>query len=116
MPWPSIASFEHSSQDDSVVDQQQVWDTEAAQSYDTPGSGMFSADILGPTVDVLKELAGGGMTMLVATHEMEFARNVCDRVMVMVDGQIIEEGEPHVVMTSPTHERTQAFLRAVLGR
>jgi polar amino acid transport system ATP-binding protein len=65
---------------------------------------------------VMKELAAGGMTMIIATHEMEFARNVCDRVMVMVNGRIIEEGDPHVVMSSPSHERTREFLKAVVGR
>lgn len=87
----------------------------AVMLFDEPTSGLdpeVGAEILA----VMKELAAGGMTMIIATHEMEFARNVCDRVMVMVDGRIIEEGDPHVIMSSPSQERTQEFLKAVVGR
>jgi polar amino acid transport system ATP-binding protein len=56
------------------------------------------------------------MTMIVVTHEMHFARDVSDRVMVMADGRVLELGESQRVMSEPTHERTRQFLRAVLDR
>lgn len=65
---------------------------------------------------VMRDLADEGMTMIVVTHEMQFARDVSDRVMVMADGRVLELGPSHQVMTAPTHERTKKFLRAVLDR
>ncbi|MBK0422042.1 amino acid ABC transporter ATP-binding protein [Leucobacter sp. CSA2] len=65
---------------------------------------------------VMRELADEGMTMVVVTHEMQFARNVSDRVVVMADGAILEEGDPDQVFTAPTQDRTRQFLRAVLER
>lgn len=65
---------------------------------------------------VMRDLADEGMTMIVVTHEMQFARDVSDRVMVMADGRVLELGPSQQVMTSPTHERTKKFLRAVLDR
>lgn len=65
---------------------------------------------------VMQDLAGGGMTMIVVTHEMHFARDVSDRVMVMGEGGVLELGPSEQVMTEPTHERTRQFLRAVLDR
>jgi ABC-type polar amino acid transport system ATPase subunit len=59
---------------------------------------------------VMKQLAQDGMTMLVVTHEMGFAADVADRVIVMDQGQIVEEGSPRVVFTSPQNERTKKFL------
>ncbi|KAB1644833.1 amino acid ABC transporter ATP-binding protein [Gulosibacter chungangensis] len=65
---------------------------------------------------VMQELAESGMTMMVVTHEIEFARNVGDRLIVMADGGILEEGDPTEVITNPKKERTQKFLRAVVHR
>jgi polar amino acid transport system ATP-binding protein len=65
---------------------------------------------------VMRDLADEGMTMIVVTHEMHFARDVSDRVMVMADGRVLELGPSEQVMTAPTHERTRKFLRAVLDR
>lgn len=65
---------------------------------------------------VMRELATEGMTMVIVTHEMQFAQDVADRIVVMADGSIIESGPPHEVMNEPAHERTRAFLRAVLER
>ncbi|MFK0167096.1 amino acid ABC transporter ATP-binding protein [Rhizobium sp. NPDC090279] len=65
---------------------------------------------------VMRELATSGMTMVVVTHEMGFAENVSDTVMIMADGQIVERGPSAEVMRSPQHERTRRFLRAVHDR
>ncbi|GMA41978.1 amino acid ABC transporter ATP-binding protein [Mobilicoccus caccae] len=65
---------------------------------------------------VMRELAGEGMTMVVVTHEMQFARDVSDTLVVMADGGIIEQGDPQAVFTDPQHERTRRFLRAVVDR
>ena len=62
---------------------------------------------------VMQELAKSGMTMLVVTHEMSFARRVSDHVVFMADGQIVEEGAPDLIFEHPRHERTQRFLDAV---
>jgi polar amino acid transport system ATP-binding protein len=64
----------------------------------------------------MRTLAAEGTTMIVVTHELHFAREVSDRVVVMSDGRIIEEGPPEKVMGAPSHERTRRFLRAVLER
>jgi polar amino acid transport system ATP-binding protein len=83
--------------------------------FDEPTSALdpeVGAEILA----VMRELADDGMTMMVVTHEMSFAREVGDAVYVMVDGRIVEHGDPHKIMSEPTHERTQKFLSAVLGR
>jgi len=63
---------------------------------------------------VMKDLARSGMTMVVVTHEMGFAREVGDRVLMMDDGQIIEEGTPEKFFASPENERTQRFLKEIL--
>lgn len=65
---------------------------------------------------VMRELADEGMTMVVVTHEMQFAKDVSDRLVVMVDGAILEEGTPADVFSAPAHDRTRRFLRAVLER
>jgi polar amino acid transport system ATP-binding protein len=62
---------------------------------------------------VMRELADEGMTMVVVTHEMEFARDVSDHLVVMADGAILEEGKPRDIFAAPTHARTRQFLRAV---
>lgn len=65
---------------------------------------------------VMRELADEGMTMIVVTHEMQFARDVSDTLVVMADGKIIEQGDPHKIMSDPEQPRTRQFLRAVLER
>ena len=65
---------------------------------------------------VMRELAEGGMTMIVVTHEMHFAENVSDRVLIMADGRVVEEGPSASVMRNPQTERAQRFLRAVKDR
>jgi ABC-type polar amino acid transport system ATPase subunit len=73
-------------------------------------------ELVQEVLGVMRQLARDGMTMLVVTHEMGFARDVCDRVVVMSDARIVEEGPPEVVFRAPTHERTQRFLATVLDR
>ena len=83
--------------------------------FDEPTSALdpeVGAEILA----VMRELADDGMTMMVVTHEMGFAKEVGDRVYVMVDGRIVESGPPAQVMSEPEHPRTKQFLSAVLGR
>jgi polar amino acid transport system ATP-binding protein len=83
--------------------------------FDEPTSALdpeVGAEILA----VMRELADDGMTMMIVTHEMAFAREVGDRVYVMVEGRIVESGEPQQVMSKPNHPRTQQFLSAVMGR
>jgi polar amino acid transport system ATP-binding protein len=67
-------------------------------------------------LQVMRELAAEGMTMIVVTHEIHFAQDVSDRVVVMADGRIIEEGPPDQVLRAPQNERTRRFLRAVTDR
>jgi polar amino acid transport system ATP-binding protein len=71
-------------------------------------------ELVGEVLDVIKQLADQGMTMMVVTHEMGFAREVGSRLIVMEDGGIVEEGDPREVFANPRHERTKAFLAAVL--
>lgn len=82
--------------------------------FDEPTSGL-DPEIGVEILRVMRELASDRMTMLVVTHEMEFARQVSSEVAVMVDGAIIEKGKPEQIMTAPEHHRTQKFLAAVLG-
>ena len=65
-------------------------------------------------LDVMLDLAKEGMTMVVVTHEMGFARQVADRVVFMADGMIVEEGTPEHFFDNPTNERTKAFLGKIL--
>ncbi len=81
--------------------------------FDEPTSAL-DPEMVGEVLDAMKELAKSGMTMLVVTHEMGFAREVADRVIFMDMGEIIEEGEPDQVFSHPRHERTQAFLARIL--
>ena len=71
-------------------------------------------EMVGEVLSVMKELAEGGMTMIVVTHEMGFARDVADRVVFMADGVIMEEGTPEEIFSDPQNERTKDFLRCVL--
>ena len=72
-------------------------------------------ELVGDVLAVMRELADGGMTMMVVTHEMGFARNVADRVVFMDGGVVVEAGAPDAVLGAPTHERTQRFLAKVLN-
>jgi ABC-type polar amino acid transport system ATPase subunit len=65
-------------------------------------------------LDVMQELAASGMTMIVVTHEMGFARAVADRVLFFDFGQIVEEGTPEHFFTDPSHDRTKLFLSQIL--
>ncbi len=85
----------------------------AALLLDEPTSAL-DPERVGEVLDVLTALAKGGLTMLVVTHEMRFAREVSDRVLVLHGGAVIEDGAPAEVLERPQHERTRAFLG--LGR
>jgi len=74
-------------------------------------------ELVGEVLNVLRELAASGdMTMLLVTHEMGFAREIADRVLMFDQGRIVEEGKPEDIFSHPKQERTQNFLKAVLGR
>jgi polar amino acid transport system ATP-binding protein len=73
-------------------------------------------ELVGEVLGVMRGLAAEGMTMMVVTHEMDFARHVADRVIFMADGHIVEEGRPDDVLLHPTNERTQRFLQMVKER
>ena len=81
--------------------------------FDEPTSAL-DAEMVGEVLEVMKELARGGMTMVVVTHEMGFAREVADRVVFMDCGFIIEQGTPEEVLKNPKEKRTQSFLEKVL--
>ena len=81
--------------------------------FDEPTSAL-DPEMVGEVLSVMKELAEGGMTMIVVTHEMGFAREVADRVVFMADGVIMEEGTPDAIFSDPQNERTKDFLRCVL--
>ncbi len=70
-------------------------------------------ELVGEVLNVMKDLAKSGMTMLVVTHEMGFAREVGDKVVLVADGVVVEEGDPREVLASPKHERTKQFLARV---
>jgi ABC-type polar amino acid transport system ATPase subunit len=73
-------------------------------------------ELIGEVLNVMRQLAAEGMTMIVVTHEMQFADDVSDRVIFMDNGQIVEHGSPREMFRSPAHPRTRAFLSAVLER
>jgi polar amino acid transport system ATP-binding protein len=81
--------------------------------FDEPTSAL-DPELVGDVLDVMRGLAEDGMTMIVVTHEMGFAREVGDALVFMDDGQVVESGHPRDVLTSPRHERTKAFLSKVL--
>ena len=86
-----------------------------AMLFDEPTSSL-DPELVGEVLDVMRKLATGGMTMIVVTHEMGFARDVADRVIVIDQGQIIEDGSPEVVLSNPQNQRTRTFLQRVLHR
>ena len=73
-------------------------------------------ELVGEVLRVMRQLAAEGMTMVVVTHEMGFARDVADRVLFMADGVVVEEGTPKQIFTEPRHERTRQFLQSILER
>ena len=81
--------------------------------FDEPTSAL-DPEMIGEVLDVMKTLAREGMTMVVVTHEMGFAREVADRVIFMDDGAIVEVGTPEHFFTAPTHDRTKLFLSQIL--
>ncbi|MDJ0854966.1 MAG: amino acid ABC transporter ATP-binding protein [Desulfobacterales bacterium] len=81
--------------------------------FDEPTSAL-DPEMIGEVLDVMKTLAREGMTMVVVTHEMGFAREVADRVIFMDDGAIVEVGTPEHFFTNPTHDRTKLFLSQIL--
>src|SRR5690606_26055458 len=81
--------------------------------FDEPTSAL-DPELVGEVLTVMRQLADEGMTMLVVTHEMAFAREVADRVIFLDAGVILEEGPPDRVIGNPREERTRAFLRRVL--
>lgn len=81
--------------------------------FDEPTSAL-DPELVGDVLEVMKELARRGMTMIVVTHEMGFARDVADRVIFMADGYIVEEGTPEQIFTMPKEKRTKMFLSRIL--
>ncbi|MBP3723271.1 MAG: amino acid ABC transporter ATP-binding protein, partial [Selenomonadaceae bacterium] len=81
--------------------------------FDEPTSAL-DPELVGEVLDVMKELAKSGMTMIVVTHEMGFAREVGTRLIFMDGGYIVEEGNPKEIFENPKEERTKAFLSKVL--
>jgi polar amino acid transport system ATP-binding protein len=81
--------------------------------FDEPTSAL-DPELVGDVLDVMRSLAEDGMTMMVVTHEIQFAREVADRVLFIDDGKIVEAGPPAAVIGDPQHERTRNFLARVL--
>ncbi len=81
--------------------------------FDEPTSAL-DPEMVGEVLDIMKDLARDGMTMVVVTHEMGFAREVGDRILFMADGYIVESGTPEEVFGNPKHDRTKNFLAKVL--
>jgi polar amino acid transport system permease protein len=80
--------------------------------FDEPTSAL-DPELVGEVLGVMRRLADAGMTMIVVTHEVAFARDVADRVVFMDEGRIVEQGPPAIVLRAPKEERTQRFLRMV---
>ena len=80
--------------------------------FDEPTSAL-DPELVGEVLDVMRQLAVDGMTMIVVTHEMSFAREVADVIVFMDDGMVVESGEPRQVLAHPEHDRTRAFLQRV---
>jgi polar amino acid transport system ATP-binding protein len=85
----------------------------AVMLFDEPTSAL-DPEMIGEVLEVMKELAREGMTMIVVSHEMGFAREVADRMVMMDEGLIIEEGTPEHFFTNPQQERTKSFLSKIL--
>lgn len=83
--------------------------------FDEPTSAL-DPELIGEVLEVMRQLAKDGMTMIIVTHEMKFAKEVADRVIVMADSHIIEQGPPEELFTAPKEARTRSFLRSVLEK
>jgi polar amino acid transport system ATP-binding protein len=81
--------------------------------FDEPTSAL-DPELVGEVLDVMRELAASGMTMMVVTHEIGFAREVGDQVVFMADGCVVERGDAREMLRNPKNERTKQFLDAVL--
>ena len=81
--------------------------------FDEPTSAL-DPEMVGEVLDVMKDLAKAGMTMVVVTHEMGFAREVADRIIFMAEGKIVEEGTPEHFFTNPKNERVRQFLSKIV--
>jgi len=84
-----------------------------AMLFDEPTSAL-DPEMIGEVLNVMKDLARDGMTMVCVTHEMGFAREVADRVIFMDGGQVLEQAPPAEFFTNPKHERTKLFLKEIL--
>ncbi|KRL84224.1 phosphate ABC transporter ATP-binding protein [Ligilactobacillus apodemi DSM 16634 = JCM 16172] len=82
--------------------------------FDEPTSAL-DPEMVGDVLEVMKDLAKEGMTMVVVTHEMGFAKEVADRVVFMADGHVVEVGKPQDIFENPQHERTKSFLEKVIN-
>lgn len=82
--------------------------------FDEPTSAL-DPEVVGDVLEVIKDLAKSGMTMVIVTHEMGFAKEVSDRVIFMDKGLVVEDSDPETMFTNPKHERTQEFLKRVLA-
>lgn len=83
--------------------------------FDEPTSAL-DPELIGGVLEVIKELANEGMTMIIVTHEMNFARNVSTKVIFMDDGVIVEESNPQDFFNHPKHERTKQFLNSIINK
>jgi len=82
--------------------------------FDEPTSAL-DPELVDEVLNVMTDLAQDGMTMVVVTHEMRFARDISDHVVFMVNGQIVEQGSPDIIFTAPKEERTQQFLQRIVS-
>lgn len=83
--------------------------------FDEPTSAL-DPELIGEVLTVIQKLALEGMTMVIVTHEMNFAKEIADRIIMMDEGVIIEEGSPKEIFNNPKHERTRSFLRSITER
>ena len=81
--------------------------------FDEPTSAL-DPELVGDVLDVMQKLAKSGMTMVVVTHEIGFARGVADSIVFMDEGVVVESGPPSEILRSPRHQRTKAFLDSVM--
>jgi polar amino acid transport system ATP-binding protein len=82
--------------------------------FDEPTSAL-DPELVGEVLETMRRLASEGMTMVVVTHEMSFARDVADRVIMMAEGQVVEDAPPEQLFSAPSHPRTKAFLARILN-
>jgi ABC-type polar amino acid transport system ATPase subunit len=86
----------------------------ALMLFDEPTSAL-DPEMIGEVLEVMRDLAQEGMTMIIVSHEMGFAREVADRVVMMDSGTILEDGPPAQIFEAPTHERTASFLSKIIS-